>query len=152
MSRRHLVAPLLFLLLPFFLGACGPVAGAAHPDEAAIKAFLTRYFATWSAQDMDGYGACFYPGSRVTFVHEGSMRSEGLTDFLHGQKLGHQRSPEPMVEVPTSMKISGDARVAQAEVRWKLTKGTTVVTGSDFFTLLKTKDGWKIAALVFYND
>ena len=57
-----------------------------------------------------------------------------------------------MTEVPTAMKISGDARVAQAQVRWKLTKGRDVITGTDYFTLLKTPDGWRIAALVFYND
>jgi hypothetical protein len=57
-----------------------------------------------------------------------------------------------MTEVPTDIKITGDARVAQAQVRWKLTKGRDVVTGTDYFTLLKTPAGWRIAALVFYND
>ncbi len=126
---------------------------AAHLDEPAIQTFLNRYFSTWSAKDMDGYGACFHPTARITFVQNGgNAGSQGLTDFLHGQKLGHESSPVPMTEVPTSMKISGDARVAQAEVRWKLTKGREIVTGTDYFTLIKTTDGWKIAALVFYND
>jgi hypothetical protein len=57
-----------------------------------------------------------------------------------------------MTEVPTKMTITGDALVAQAQVRWQLTKGREVITGTDFFTLLKTPDGWRIAALVFYND
>jgi hypothetical protein len=50
------------------------------------------------------------------------------------------------------MKISGDSRVAQAEVRWNLTKGREIVTGTDYFTLLRTSEGWRIASLVFYND
>lgn len=57
-----------------------------------------------------------------------------------------------MTEVPTEMNISGDTRVAQAAVRWKLTKGREIITGTDFFTLVKTAEGWKIASLVFYND
>ena len=50
------------------------------------------------------------------------------------------------------MKITGDSRVAQAEVRWKLTKGREIVTGTDYFTLLNTSAGRRIASLVFYND
>jgi hypothetical protein len=126
---------------------------AAHSDETAIQNFLSRYFSTWSANDMEGYGSCFHPTARITFVQSGANAgSQGLTDFLHGQKLGHQQSPTPMTEVPTSMKISGDSRVAQAEVRWKLSKGRETITGTDYFTLIKTEAGWKIAALVFYND
>lgn len=140
----------LILIAIFCLSSCSE---AAHPDQSEIEAFLNRYFSTWSAKDMDGYGACFHPTARISFVEKGGQCSgQGVTDFLHGQKIGHERSPEPMIEVPTNMKISGDARVAQAEVRWKLTKGHENVTGTDYFTLLKTTDGWRIASLVFYND
>src|SRR5436190_24062503 len=62
-----------------------------HPDDASIRAFLTRYFSTWSAKDMDGYAACFHPQARVLFMTEsGQVASEGLTDFLHGQRLAHE--------------------------------------------------------------
>ena len=138
------------ILLSVFLCACGQ---AAPAEQAGIETFLKRYFSTWSAKDMTGYSACFHPTARISFVAGGGqMTSQGLTDFIHGQKLGHERSPVPMTEVPTGMKITGDDRVTQAEVRWKLTKGSETVTGTDFFTLVKTGDGWKIASLVFYND
>jgi nucleoside-specific outer membrane channel protein Tsx len=141
---------LWLLLVLVCLSACSE---AAHPQKAEIEVFLNRYFSTWSARDMDGYGSCFHPTARITFVEKGGQcGSQGVTDFLHGQKLGHERSAEAMTEVPTGMKISGDSRVALAEVRWKLTKGREIVTGTDFFTLLKTPDGWRIASLVFYND
>ena len=140
----------LLVVLCFTLAGCGQ---AAHPEQAGIETFLQRYFSTWSARDMTGYGSCFHPAARITFAESGGQASsQGLTDFLHGQKIGHERSPEPMTEVPTEMSITGDARVAQARVRWKLTKGREIITGTDFFTLLKTPDGWRIAALVFYND
>jgi hypothetical protein len=137
-------------LLSFCLIGCTQ---AVPPDHAEIESFLKRYFSTWSAKDMVGYQDCFHPTARVTFVEaSGNAGSQGLTDFIHGQKVGHERSPEPMTEVPTSMKITGDKRVAQAEVRWKLTKGRETITGTDYFTLIHTPQGWKIAALVFYND
>lgn len=143
-------SPAALLCLGLLLAACGR---AQHPREAEIGAFLNRYFSTWSARDMEGYGACFDPAARIVFVEQdGRSSSQGLTDFLHGQKLGHERSPVPMTEAPTGMRISGDARVAFAEVPWRLTKGRAVVTGVDYFTLARDGRGWRILALVFYND
>ena len=102
---------------------------------------------------MDRYGSCFDPQARITFVtKEGRVQTDGLTDFLHGQKLAHAQASIPMSEIPTDMKITFDSRVTLAAVRWKLTKGTEIVTGTDNFTLIKTEAGWKIMILVFYND
>lgn len=141
------LAGLSLLLLP----ACAKP--AAHPDEGAVKEFLERYFATWSAKDMGGYGASFLPQARISFVGPaGQIQADGLTDFLHGQALSHSQTTVPMREVPTEFTITGDERIAQAGVRWQLTKGTQVVTGTDYFTLVKTSGEWKIIALVFYND
>lgn len=148
MSPRLLLAALSAL----YLASCGPRAVAPNANEPQVRAFLERYFATWSAKDMDGYGGCFHPQARVTFLQNGAPQSQGLTDFLHGQKMSHAGAAEPMTEVPTGMQILMDDRTAQAQVRWKLTQGARVVTGTDCFTLVKTPDGWKIASLVFYND
>ena len=140
----------LALLLLFLISGCTE---AASPGETEVRTFLNRYFSTWSAKDMDGYGGCFHPQARITFVGKGgASQSDGLTDFLHGQKLSHAQATAPMTEVPTDMKITMDARVAQAAVRWKLTKGAEIVTGTDYFTLIQTESGWKIVSLVFYND
>jgi len=140
----------LLIMTVVCITSCAP---AAHPEKSDIEAFLNRYFSTWSAKDMEGYESCFDASARITFVAKGGQpNSQGLTDFIHGQKIGHERAPEPMVEIPTDMKISGDSRVAQAEVRWNLTKGREIVTGTDYFTLLRTSEGWRIASLVFYND
>ncbi len=128
-------------------------AGAAHPDEAAVRTFLERYFSTWSAQDMAGYEGCFATDARITYVApDGKLSGQGLTDFIHGQRMAHAQSPVKMVEVPLEMKISGDTLVAQAGVKWKLTKGETIETGLDYFTLRKAADGWRIVSLVFYQD
>src|SRR5689334_1209757 len=98
----------------------------AHPDEASVRAFLTRYFSTWSAKDMDGYAACFHPQARVLYLSaSGEIVSEGTTDFLHGQRLAHETAAAPMSEKPLEMTIQGDAKVAQASVTWVLTKGAT---------------------------
>ena len=138
------------ILVLMLLTSCTKGASAG---EAEVRAFLESYFSTWSAKDMDRYGECFHPQARITFVgKDGQGQPDGVTDFLHGQKLAHAQSPVPMSEVPTRMNIVFDDRVTLAAVRWKLTKGAEVVTGTDNFTLVKTATGWKIISLVFYND
>jgi hypothetical protein len=147
---RILHALAIFILL---VGSSCSKGSGSNPEEKSIKPFLEKYFSTWSAKDFEGYGGCFHPSARVTFVdRSGESVSQSLTDFLHSQRISHAQANHPMSESPTSMAISGDARVAQASVRWRLIKGAESVTGTDFFTLIKTPDGWRIIALVFYND
>jgi hypothetical protein len=152
--HKSWVTRLLGLILMWQLVSCNPQPVAApHQDEANVRRFLERYFSTWSANDMEGYGACFAPEARVTYVEKnGDLLSQGLTDFLHGQKMGHETSKVVMTEVPVTMQISGDMLVAQAAVSWKLTKGSKIETGWDYFTLRKANDGWRIVSLVFYQD
>ena len=140
------------ILVSSFLIACGQQASETSGNDTDVREFLTRYFSTWSAKDMDGYGECFHEQARISFVHHGTPHTQGLTDFLHSQKLSHATATTAMTEVPTDMKIFRDERTAQASVRWKLTKGSDITTGTDCFTLIKTPAGWKIMSLVFYND
>jgi len=140
-----------FVLLAF-LASCSPQASQPHAEEPAVRSFLNGYFSTWSAKDMDGYGACFHEQARISFVQQGQPQTQGRTDFLHGQKMSHATAQTPMTEVPTAMKIIMDDRTAQASVQWKLTQGTRITTGTDCFTLIKTAEGWKILSLVFYNN
>lgn len=150
--KKFVIHSAFLILVSSFLISCGQQAGQSSADDQDVRTFLERYFSTWSAKDMDGYGACFHEQARITFVHEGAAQSQGLTDFLHGQKLSHATAAVPMTEVPTGMKILRDDRTAQASVRWKLTKGADITLGTDCFTLIKTPVGWKIMSLVFYND
>lgn len=148
---RHLVVFLLTASLLSF-ATCAP-RPSAHPDDASIRAFLTRYFSTWSTRDMDGYASCFHPQARILFVGpSGQVISEGLTDFLHGQRLAHETATVPMTEKPVEMNIQGDSKIAQAVVTWVLTKGAAEQHGTDFFTLKRDGDDWKIMTLVFYGD
>ena len=126
---------------------------APHPDEANIRAFLTRYFSTWSAKDMEGYAACFHPQARILFLdRSGEVVSEGVSDFLHGQRMAHESASAPMTEEPVEMVIQGDAKAAQAQVTWVLRKGGTEERGTDLFTLKREGGGWKIVSLVFYGE
>ena len=144
---QHILAALVLTVL---LPSCSK---ADSPDEAAVRTHVTSYFSTWSAKDMEGYGKCFQEGARITFVQPGLPPStETLTDFLHSQRMAHTMSAVPMKEEPTEMKITVGKGIAQACVKWKLTKGDTVTTGTDMFTLARTSSGWRIVALVWEQD
>lgn len=102
---------------------------------------------------MEGYSACFHPQARIYYLaRDGKLTNQGLTDFLHEQKMAHQEAASPMNEKPLEMKIQGDAKVAQATVTWVLNIGPKQVHGTDFFTLQRAGDQWKIVALVFYGE
>lgn len=148
---RHSSWVIRFFLL-FTLASC-TAKSPTHPDDANIRVFLNRYFSTWSARDMDGYASCFHPQARILFLAgTGEVVSEGLTDFLHGQRLAHETASEPMTEKPVAMFIQGDAKAAQAQVTWVLQKGATQQRGTDLFTLKREGNDWKIVCLVFYGE
>lgn len=132
--------------------SCTPTINT-HPEEPAVREFLTRYFSTWSTQDMEGYGDCFHESARITYLPiSGPPRTDTLTDFLYGQRMGHKTSPDPMSEVADTMIIQMDERAAIARVSWTLTKAQQKTTGIDHFSLIKTPAGWKIIHLLFYAD
>jgi Domain of unknown function (DUF4440) len=140
----------LLLLAALLLAQCSQ----AEPlEQEAVRKLVNRYFTTWSAKEMEAYGACFAPQARITFVQgNGSVSIEGLTDFLHSQRMAHQMSPSPMTEVPKEMTIQMDKRIAQVRVRWELQKAGGNSTGTDFFTLALGPDSWQIVALVWQQD
>ncbi len=142
----------LMLALLLAVPACTS-SPSTHPEDASIRTFLNRYFSTWSAKDMDGYASCFDAQARILYLGEsGQVVSQGLTDFLHSQRLAHETASVPMVEKPLEMTIQGDARAVQAQVTWVLTKGSKEERGTDFFTLKRSGSDWKIVTLVFYGE
>ena len=134
--------------------SCSPKGTAPHADESTVRAFLNRYFDTWSRQDMTGYEACFDSQARVYLLDPSNrvVMTQGLTDFLHGQRMAHQQTTVPMTESPLEMRIQMDRRAAQAQVTWVLKKGQNEERGTDMFTLRREGNDWKIVSLMFYGE
>ncbi len=115
-------------------------------QRAALGDFVNRYFGTWSAQDIDGYGRCFHPNARIWF---GTGSSMGLPEFLDSQRRAHEQSPVRLTEVPLSWEGQVNEGLAHVRVHWELRRGTEPVRGYDFFTLVFTEGRWQIIALTF---
>jgi pyroglutamyl-peptidase len=134
-----------------FPGVQAQPAKDEDPRLGEVRAFVERYFRTWSEQDMDGYDSCFLPEAVIQFIDDrGTITTTGKTRFVASQREVHRRSTERNIEVPETVDVRMEGRLAHAVVFWKLTSGARIQKGYDHFTLLKREGKWRIVNLVFY--
>jgi hypothetical protein len=112
---------------------------------------VDRYFRTWSNQDMKGYDACFLPDACIQLLDaRGRLYTYSRERFVAGQAEFHRTSPHRATEVPESVDVRFEAKLARVVVFWKLTAGPRRETGYDHFTLAPQDGGWRIVNLTFY--
>ncbi len=100
---------------------------------------------------MKGYGQCFANNACVQFIGaDGQLEHYALDQFLAAQSKSLRTSPHRLTEVPESIDIRFESKLARAVVYWKLTAGATKQFGYDHFTLAKSRGQWRIANLIFY--
>ena len=122
-------------------------------DKRLLGQLISEYFSSWSKPDLQAFQKCFHPRASVYFVDpSGKLHSFQLDNFIEGEKKAHLLAAEPMVEKPTQSSITVSGRLAHAQVRWELHQGVVVITGTDYFTFIKTDRGWKIVSLVYEED
>lgn len=120
--------------------------------EKEVRAFVEHYFRVWSDQDMDGYDDCFMTDAAIQHINDqGQLFTIPRPRFITSQRDAHRRSPSRMVEVPESIEIRFEQKLARAVVSWKLTAGARVEKGYDHFTLKRDRGRWRIANLLFYS-
>jgi pyroglutamyl-peptidase len=116
-----------------------------------VKELVERYFRVWSAQDMKAYDACFLPDAVIQFIDgDGRLSTMPRKQFIATQRDYHLTAPHKTTEVPESIDIHFEAKLARAVVYWKLTAGPRMERGYDHFTLVRQAEGWRIVNLVFY--
>jgi len=134
------------------LECSGGERGTGAEEQALIK-LISDYFSSWSKPDMPAYKGCFHVKASVYFIDpSGNPRHYQLDEFIASQEKAHLQALGPMSERPVKSAITVHGRTAQAVIRWELKKGGAVITGTDYFTFLKTDLGWKILSLVFEQD
>jgi hypothetical protein len=122
-------------------------------EEQLLGRLITEYFSSWSKPDMQAYKNCFHPKASVYFIDKsGNPHHYLLDEFIAGQTNAHLMAPKPMSERPTHSSIEVRGWIAHAVVRWELIRGSKSETGTDYFTFIKTDQGWKILTLVFEQD
>jgi hypothetical protein len=133
--------------------ARSPAGQSAQNDArtAEVKAFVERYFRTWSNGEMDAYGEGFLPGATIQFIDpQGTIDTQGVREFLANQR--RFQAARPAKESPLSIEIRFENRLARAVVHWKLESGPGPAKfGYDHFTLFQHDGKWRIVNLAFYE-
>ena len=128
-------------------------ASATETERFEIEALVDRYFTTWSAQDIAGYGACFHPQARIWYADNQVLPSLPLSAFLRSQEEAHAaRRDTKMTEHPLKTEIDVRNGLASVRVHWELVDGKEITRGYDFFTLARTDGKWAIVGLLFNSE
>ena len=115
-----------------------------HPEEAAVRLPLELYMLGHAEDNADHMCAAFLPSARLESVREGPLTSWTL-DF-YCQRFRNQPAADEAQRRRTIdwLDITGTSAMA------KVTLVHGAVTFTDYFVLLKTEQGWKIANKAFH--
>lgn len=114
-----------------------------HPEEAAVRLPLELYMRGHAEDNADHMRAAFLPTARLESVREGPLTSWDL-DF-YCQRFKQQ----PAADEATRRRRIDALDIAGSAAMARITLEHGGVTFIDYFVLLKTEQGWKIANKAF---
>lgn len=115
-----------------------------HPEEAAVRVPLELYMRGHAEDKAEHMRAAFMPTARLESVREGPLTSWDLDFYCQRFKNTPAADETTRRRVIDSLDIVGTAAMA------KVTLYHGAVTFTDYFVLLKTEQGWKIANKAFH--
>jgi hypothetical protein len=126
-------------------------APAASARERDVKAFIEHYFKSWSDQDMDAYDDCFLTDACIQYIDpQGQLFTTPRQRFVASQRQVHRQSTVRSIEVPESIEVRFEQKIARVVAYWRLNAGQRVQKGYDHFTLKQERGKWRIVNLLFY--
>lgn len=107
---------------------------------------IEQYFLGHAKDDAVFMRQAFLPTAHIESMREGVFTSWSLDVYC--QRFKHQPAPDEAMRIRTIdwIEVKGSAACA----RITLVHGSTTFT--DYFVLLKTVEGWKIANKAFYGE
>lgn len=115
-----------------------------HPEEAAVRVPLERYMQGHATDDAAHMREAFMPSAHIESVREGPLTSwtmEAYCARFKGMPAADEATRRRTID---AIDIAGTAASA------KITLVHGAVTFIDYFLLLKTEQGWKIANKAFH--
>lgn len=115
-----------------------------HPEEAAVRVPLELYMRGHAEDNAAHMRAAFLPTARLDSVREGPLTSWDVDYYC--QRFKNQPAADEAMRRRSidALDITGTAAMA------KVTLVHGAVTFTDYFVLIKTDAGWKIASKTFH--
>lgn len=135
-------AAVLLAGAPALAQSSGPK-GAANPEEAAVRATLDHYLAGHATGDPAEFRQAFAPESKLFWIRDGKLMQRTSEDYIAGatgKPAADEAQRKRWIE---SVDITGTAATAKVVLDYP----TVVFT--DYMSLLKTPEGWKIINKTF---
>jgi Putative lumazine-binding len=144
MNRRHAV---LFVCL--FLCAAGamfPTFAQTTSEESAVRQTVNTYLHGLKFNDIESFRKAFHPGAKLFFV-----RANGALGELTQEQWYRGFATSAGKEEP------GDLQIAALDITGKAASVKVVEiyadsTYTDYISLLKLTDGWKIVNKIFVME
>ena len=133
-------------LLFIFVGFCASIIQAQNPESAAARVLLENYIKGHATGQGEYMRKAFHPDARLQWYRDGKYQTRTLDEFVAGFKgevapdeAGRKRRIE-------SLDINGNAGMAKIVLDYPTVKFT------DYMSLLKIGDEWKIVNKIFYAE
>lgn len=115
-----------------------------HPEEQAVRVPLQHYMQGHASDDAQHMRKAFMPTARIESVREGPLTSWTLDTYCQRFK------GTPAADEATRRRSIDAIDIAGTAASAKITLVHGNITFIDYFVLLKTEDGWKIANKAFH--
>ncbi len=138
--------------LPFLtLVACGPASErgvTSDSEDAAIRTVLVEAYVEGIHvnRDLAAVQSGFHPDFVMTVYDEGEVIVAPLQMWLDLLQLDGQRTSDTIDYAFSSVDVTGNAATAKMEI---YEDGIHIYT--DYFSLYKFPDGWRIVNKIFYS-
>ena len=122
---------------------------ATDADEQAIRQHIERhYFDGVRRSDTGLAHGAFHPVANMYFIREGKLVQRSIPDWLAdiARNAPQPARPDSFQRRVLEVDVSGNAATAKLQLDY----GKSVIT--DYMSLLKVGDEWKIVNKVFYAE
>lgn len=131
--------PKLFLitLFIFIITITYTQAQDASSDHQAITATIQNYFDGGANSDISKFKKAMHPNAILKFISKGQYREIDMPTYYGFYKSGKKRKRKAYI-----LSIDITSTAAAAKIRIETKKGIS----TDYFTLLKFTEGWRIVS------
>jgi hypothetical protein len=141
LPKTTLAAALMFATLPAVVSA-----QARAEDEAAARAPLEAYIQGHRTGDASFMEKAFHPTARMTYMSDSGMVTVPITEYIARMRTaGVRAAPDTFPRKIGMFDVVGTAAVGRID----MVLGTSTI--SDYMTVLKFADGWKIVNKSFHR-